>query len=101
MEVLCESPLIMMIPNFLPEKLINSAKTYIEKNAKNFKSSVTEDEQGEVISRERISKSMVPNPNANFVRGIQEKCAELLGTEVERLEQLQVIILCSLSSLYL
>lgn len=95
--VLSESPLILLIPNFLSEKTLQAVKNYIETQTQDFRASVTEDEQGEVISTERRSKSLVPNPKEKFVSLIREKCAKLVETEVGTLEPLQVYDLICVS----
>lgn len=85
-----EDPRIYLIPNFLSDELLESINVFLLKNENKFRPSFTEDEKGKkIVSSDRTS-TFLPFEDLVIVPQIKKKIAELIGTDIGKIETMQV-----------
>lgn len=83
-------PLIYLLPDFLSSKELAFLDNFISENSSQFTPSFTEDNGERIISSERTSNVLPLKIHSKIEIGIREKCAELVGAEINYIESLQV-----------
>lgn len=88
MEILKEEPLILRVSDFLSDQHLSFVDKYIkqlEERGK-FLPSVTEGDEGQIISPERTSKTFIPSLSTKFSKIINTKFQQIAGFEDEIFE---------------
>lgn len=87
-EVLHEEPLIFMVSEFLIEKELSFLEKFIKdlEDKGKFIRSVTDGDDGEIISPERTSKTFIPSSTTKFSKIINKKFQQIAGFEDEIFE---------------